>query len=71
MKLSKQKIKSLVFASCFTGIDYIIKYNNNSLTKYFSNNNTKMVVYYVVLFVVSFIIYEIVNKKMQKFNQGR
>lgn len=68
MKNKKQHINSLLFAIGVSGIDYIIKNNNGSFQKIFLNDITRICIYYVLLFVVTFSICEIVFEKILKFN---
>lgn len=68
MKKYKQHTNSLMLAIAVSGIDFMIKQNNNTFMKHFENDMNKAWIYYVLLFIVTFVISEIVYNKIKKFN---
>jgi len=68
MKNLKQHFNSLIFAFAVSGIDLMIKKNNNTFLKYFENDINKAYIYYALLFIVTFVICEIVYNKIKKYN---
>lgn len=64
----RQIINSLMFSVGVCGIDYMIKNSNGNLVKEFGNSFYKIKIYYNLLFIVLFIICNIVYEKIRKYN---
>ncbi|WP_314117951.1 hypothetical protein [Peptostreptococcus stomatis] len=64
----KQIANSLMFSIGVCGIDYLIKSGNGNLVKQFGNNKGKMTIYYSLLFIVLFVLCNIVYEKIRKYN---
>ena len=64
----KQIANSLMFSIGVCGIDYLIKNGNGSLVKQFANNREKMTIYYSLLFIILFILCNLVYEKIRKYN---
>ncbi|MBC2575782.1 hypothetical protein [Peptostreptococcus canis] len=71
MKNKNQHINSLIFAIGISGIDYFIKTNNGKLNSHFLGDINKLRIYYILLFLISFILCEIVYNKIRKINEGK
>ena len=64
----KQIANSLMFSIGVCVIDYLIKNGNGSLVKQFANNREKMTIYYSLLFIILFILCNLVYEKIRKYN---
>lgn len=64
----KQIANSLMFSIGVCGIDYLIKSGNGNLVKQFGHNRGKMTIYYSLLFIVLFVLCNIVYDKIRKYN---
>ena len=64
----KQIANSLMFSIGVCGIDYLIKKGNGSLVKQFGHSTQKLTIYYILLFVILFVICNVVYEKIKKHN---
>lgn len=71
MKNKKQHLNSFLFAVGVSGIDYMIKNSNGNFEKLFQGNISKAIIYYVLLFIVTFVLCEIVFEKIKKMNNRK
>ncbi|WP_177187388.1 hypothetical protein [Peptostreptococcus sp. D1] len=71
MRNKKQHLNSFLFAIGVTGIDYMIKSSNGNFEKLFQGEIGKAIVYYVLLFIVTFVLCEIVFEKINKMNNRK
>ncbi|WP_101772811.1 hypothetical protein [Peptostreptococcus faecalis] len=64
----KQIINSILFSLGVCGIDYIIKGTQKSPML---NNDNELKIYYILLFIVLFILCNVVYEKIKKYNVKR
>ena len=70
MKLDKKKgKKNPMFEGGVIGNDAWIKDNQGGLMDYFSGSITKAVIYYVILFIIVAVLYNLGLEKMRKYNK--
>ncbi|MDK8278185.1 hypothetical protein [Peptostreptococcus anaerobius] len=70
MKLDKNRVKNtLMFEVGVIGIDAWIKDNQGGIMDYFSGSITKAVIYYVILFIIVAVLYNLGLEKMRKYNK--
>ena len=64
--MKKARIKQIANSLMFS--IGLIKNGNGSLVKQFANNREKMTIYYSLLFIILFIICNVVYEKIRKYN---
>ena len=70
MKLDNTRIKNtLLFEIGVMGIDAWIKDSKGGFMNAFSGSMTKAVIYYVILFVLVAVLYNLGLEKMKKYNK--
>ncbi len=64
----KQWVNSFVFSALICVIDFALKKNTGSFIKTFEGSPSKAILYYLMLFIVVFVICNIVYKKVKKIS---